>query len=176
MKKIAGFLCALLLSGNVLAVEGVSVEAGTGQQTNVTRVGAIWNMDRQWFNEGDWHVAGYWEATAGTLRGNSSAGNNQTVTDLAITPVFRLQQKNLTSVAPYVEGAIGFHLVSPTFIYAGRHLGSAFQFGDHVGFGVTFGDQHQFDLAYRFQHMSNGGIKEPNQGVNLNLVHFVYHF
>ncbi len=176
MKKIVGFLCALLLSGNVLAVDGVFVDAGRGQQTNASRVGAIWNMDRQWFAEGDWHVVGYWEASVASLQGKSSSSNNQRVTDLSVTPVFRLQQKNPTSVAPYVEGAIGFNLISPTSVNDGRRLGSAFQFGDHVGFGILFGEHKQFELGYRFQHISNGGIKQPNQGLNLNLLHFVYHF
>jgi lipid A 3-O-deacylase len=160
-KLIFWFL--VLFSGNVLAVDGMSVEAGNGDATDTTRVGAIWNFDRQWF-------------TVGTWRGHSSFGNNQTVTDLGMTPVFRLEQKNPTSFAPYLEGAIGLHLVSPTFINAQRRFGSSFQFGDHVGAGVRFGEHQQFDLGYRFQHLSNGGIKKPNQGINLNEVHFIYHF
>ncbi|MCX7192196.1 MAG: acyloxyacyl hydrolase [Proteobacteria bacterium] len=176
MKKVSWFLCALLFSGNVLAVDGVLFELGNGSSTDTARAGAIFNFERQWFTEGDWLVAGFWEATAGQWQGRSAAGNNQTITDLAVTPVFRLQQKNPSSFSPYLEGAIGFHLISPTFIYANRQFGSAFQFGDHVGAGVRFGEHQQFDLGYRYQHISNGGLKKPNQGINLNELHFVYHF
>ena len=112
----------------------------------------------------------------GTWKGRSAVGNNQNITDLGITPVFRFQQKNPSGMAPYLEGAIGFHLITPTFIYANRQVGRSFQFGDHVGFGLRFGEHQQFDLGYRYQHLSNGGIKKPNQGINLNQVHFVYHF
>jgi len=176
MKKFGWFLCVLLLSGKVWAVEGVSLELGNGDNTDTARVGAIWKWDKQWFAEGDWWVTGFWEATAGTWKGRSGVGNNQTITELAVTPVFRLQQKNPSTVAPYLEGAIGFHLISPTFVYANRQLGSAFQFGDHIGFGVRFGERQQFDLGYRYQHLSNGGIKQPNQGINLNQLHFSYYF
>lgn len=176
MRKFGWFLCALLLSGQVWALDGVSFELGNGDHTDTVRAGAIWNWDRKWFTEGDWQVAGFWEATAGTWQGRSSIGNNQTVTDLGLTPVFRLQQKNPASIAPYVEGAIGFHLISPAFIYANRRFGSAFQFGDHLGVGVRLGEHQQFDLGYRYQHLSNGGIKKPNQGINLNQIHFIYHF
>jgi hypothetical protein len=176
MKKNAWLLCVLLLSGNAWAVDGVSFELGNGDSTDAARVGAIWNWEKKWFTEGDWLVTGFWEATAGTWRGKSSAGNNQTITDLGITPVFRLQQKNLSGFAPYAEAAIGFHLISPTFINANRKFGSAFQFGDHIGFGVRMGGHQQFDLGYRFQHLSNGSIKKPNQGINLNQIHFAYHF
>lgn len=166
----------LLLSGNVWAVDGMSVEAGNGDATNTARVGAVWNFDHPWFTEGNWQVAGFWEAMAGQWQGHSGYGNNQTVTDLGITPVFRFEQKNSGAFSPYLEGAIGFHLISPTFINAQRRFGSSFQFGDHVGFGVRFGEHQQFDLGYRFQHLSNGGIKKPNQGINLNEVHLIYHF
>ena len=176
MIKNTWLLCALLLSGNVWAVDGVSFELGNGDSTDTTRVGAIWNWDKQWFAEGNWLVTGFWEANAGTWRGKSAAGNNQTITDLGITPVFRFQQKNPSGFSPYAEAAIGFHLISPTFMYANRKFGSAFQFGDHVGFGVRMGEHQQFDLGYRFQHLSNGGIKKPNQGINLSQVRFAYHF
>ncbi len=176
MKKVGCFLCALCFSGSVLAMDGLSVEAGRGMDTNVARIGAVFNFDRQWFTEGDWQVSGFWEAMAGQWRGHSRFGNNQTITDISLTPVFRLQQKNPAGLSPYLEAAIGFHLISPDFINQNRRFGSSLQFGDHVGAGVTFGDHHQYDLAYRFQHLSNGGIKEPNEGINLNEVHFIYHF
>ena len=176
MKKLRWFLCALLFSGNVFAVDGISFEAGNGNATDTARVGAIFNFDRKWFTEGDWQVSGFWEAMAGRWHGHSSYGTNQTVTDLGLTPVFRFQQKNPGAFAPYLEGAIGFHLISPDFINAQRRFGSSFQFGDHVGAGVTLGEYHQFDLGYRFQHLSNGSIKKPNQGINLNEIHFIYHF
>ena len=176
MKKYAWFLCALLLSANVWAVDGVSIELGNGDGADTTRVGAIWNWDKQWFTEGNWLVTGFWEASAGRWKGNSSVGNNQTITDLGVTPVFRFQQKNPSGFAPYAEAAIGFHLISPTFIYANRKFGSSFQFGDHVGFGMSMGERQQFDLGYRYQHLSNGSIKKPNQGINLNQVHFAYRF
>lgn len=166
----------VLFSGSVFAVDGVSFELGNGKETDTVRVGAIFNFERQWFTEGDWLVSGFWETTAGRWQGHSAVGNNQTITDLAVTPVFRLQQKNPAGISPYLEGAIGFHLISPTYIYDNRHFASSFQFGDHLGAGVLLGDHHQFDLGYRFQHLSNGGIKEPNQGINLNEVHFIYHF
>ena len=176
MRKNAWLLCTLLLSGNAWAVDGVSIELGNGDNADTGRVGAIWNWERKWFTEGDWLVTGFWEVSAGTWRGKSSVGNNQSITDFGITPVFRFQQKNPSGVAPYVEAAIGFHLISPTFIYDNRKFGSAFQFGDHVGFGVRMGDRQQFDLGYRYQHLSNGSIKKPNQGINLNQVHFAYYF
>ena len=176
MKQIGLLAIALFFSGNALAVDGASVEYGNGDAADMALVGMSWNWDKQWFTGGDWLVTGYWEASLGSWRGRSAAGNNQTITDASITPVFRLQQKNPGEFAPYAEAAIGFHLITPTFIYANRNFGSAFQFGDHIGVGARFGDRRQFDLGYRFQHLSNGGIKKPNQGISFNQIRFAYHF
>ena len=176
MKKLALLLGGVLFSCNLYAVDSVSVEYGNGDSADMARIGAGWDWDKQWFTDGDWLVTGSWEASVGTWRGNSVAGNNQTITDIGITPVFRLQQKNMGGFAPYAEAAIGFHMISPTFIYANRRFGSSFQFGDHLGVGVRFGEHQQFDLAYRYQHLSNGGIKQPNQGINFSQIRFAYHF
>jgi hypothetical protein len=176
MKKLALLLGALLFSCNLYALDAVSVEYGNGDSADMARIGAAWDWDKQWFTDGDWLVTGSWEASIGTWRGNSTVGNNQTITDIGVTPVFRLQQKNMSGFAPYAEAAIGFHMITPTFIYANRKFGSAFQFGDHLGFGVRFGERQQFDLAYRYQHLSNGGIKQPNQGINFSQVRFAYRF
>ncbi|OGS81673.1 MAG: hypothetical protein A2061_08255 [Gallionellales bacterium GWA2_59_43] len=175
MKKLALLMGALLFSGNLYALDTVFVEYGNGDAADMARVGAGWDWNKQWFADGNWLVTGSWEASVGTWRGNSVVGN-QTITDIGVTPVFRLQQKHPSGIAPYLEGAIGFHLISPTFIYANRQFGSSFQFGDHLGVGMRFGERQQFDLAYRYQHLSNGGIKQPNQGINFSQIRFAYHF
>lgn len=175
MKKAGWLLVTLLCSGNVFAVDGVSVEYGSGTATDMGRIAALWDFDKQWLDNGNWLVTGFWEASLGSWRGHNTLGNNRSVTDVGITPVFRLQQKNPNGFAPYAEAAIGLHLISPTSVYVNRQFGSAFQFGDHIGVGVRFGEHQQFDFGYRFQHLSNGGIKKPNQGINFNQVRFTYH-
>ena len=111
MKKIGLLICMLLSSGSVSAVDGVSVEHGNGDLADMVRVGALWNWNKQWSTEGDWLVTGFWEVSR-TWRGNSAAGNSQTIGEVGITPVFRLQQRNLSGLAPYAEGAFSFYLIS----------------------------------------------------------------
>lgn len=173
MKKFGLLMGALLFSGSLQALDFVSAEYGNGDSVDMARVGAGWDWQQQWFTDGDWLVTGSWEASIGSWQGRGAAGGS--VTDIGITPVFRLQQKQPSNVAPYFEGAIGFHLLSQTSINGNRHFGSSFQFGDHLGAGVRFGERRQFDLAYRFQHLSNGSIKQPNQGINFHQLRFAYH-
>ncbi len=173
-KKIAAAALAALICFALpaRALDGVSAEAGQGTGTEVWRIGAQWNWDKKWFDRGGWHLGAYWDLQLGQWHGS---GKN-TITDIGLTPVFRYQKSDLSGLAPYVEGAIGFHLISNTRLDANRAFGSAFQFGDHVGAGVRFGDKGRYDLGVRFQHLSNGGIKKPNNGLNFTLVRFQYHF
>jgi len=176
MKYIVGLLAGLLFSTSAFAGYSAAVEYGNGNATNLTEVAVTRDFERQWFTDGDWLVSGFWEASFANWQGHSDAGNNRNISDFGLTPAFRFQQKNPSGWAPYVEGAIGFHLISPTQINTERRFSTAFQFGDHVGFGVRLGEHQQFDLGYRFQHVSNGGIKKPNSGINFNEVRFAYHF
>ncbi|MBI3937087.1 MAG: acyloxyacyl hydrolase [Betaproteobacteria bacterium] len=165
---------ALLSAGNAHAVDGFAVEAGNGDATDMARIGIQWNWKKRWFQGASWHLGGYWDLQLGYWRGHSAAGGNNTITDLGLTPVFRLQQNDLKGL--YAEAAIGFHLLSKTAINADRKFGSSFQFGDHVGAGYRFGTKGEFDVSYRYQHLSNGGIQQPNQGISFNQIRFQYHF
>jgi len=177
MKKLLAMAFFSLVAARACAVDGVFVEYGRGNNVQMARAGALWKWDRTWWNDSDWRISGFWEAAVGRWRGSKPNDNNQTITEVALTPVFRVAPKEGEGVMPYVEGGfLGLHFISPTFIYSGRKFGSAFQFGHHVGFGVSFGGRRQFDLGYRFQHISNGDIKLPNQGINFSELHFVYRF
>jgi hypothetical protein len=178
MKRLLVLVFFLVMANSVYAVDGVFIEYGEANNVEMSRVGALWDWDGSWLDDGDWQVTGFWEASLGRWRGHRPDDNNQTITEVGITPVFRFAPKSaVAGMTPYLEGGfIGLHLISPTFIYNDRKFGSAFQFGNHIGFGARFGGQRQFDLGYRFQHLSNGDIKQPNQGVNFSQLHFIYHF
>ncbi len=110
------------------------------------------------------------------MRGDKPGQDNQRLADIGITPVFRLARAGDPDALYFKGGFLGLHLFSKAFMYEGKKFGSAFQFGHFLGVGVDFGDRHQYSMSYRFQHMSNVGIVEPNQGVNLSELHVGYFF
>ena len=152
MKKLFA-LALLLLSLQAHALDGVSVEAGRGgRDVTLARIAAQW----------DWQSRrGYWEASAGAWDGNRG-----TIYDLGLTPVFRFGERF------YAEAAIGAHWLSSTGIESARAFSTHFQFGDHLGVGWRRGD---YDLSVRLQHLSNGGIRNPNPGINFLLLRLQYH-
>lgn len=185
MKKLVPLLFLTLMATRAHAVDGVYVEYGRGDasvvsapaQAKIDRIGAIWNWDRSWWNDGDWHLTGFWDVSAAQWHGQKANDINQTVTDVGIMPVFRLEPKQETGIAPYVEaGILGVHLISPTYLYSDRKFSTAFQFGHILGFGVRLGEHGQFEIGFRYQHESNGNIKLPNNGMDFDLLHVAYHF
>ncbi len=73
----------------------------------------------------------------------------------------------------YVEGGAGIHLLSHTRIDE-RVFSTSFQFGELLGAGVNFGDREQYSIGVRIQHISNGRIKEPNDGITFGEIRFAY--
>ena len=172
---VCGFVAAAAFASvPAKAVDGMSFELGSGDGTKMGRIGLQWDWNKKWLQTGGWHVGGYWDLSAGYWdAGTVPAGRNASIVDIGLTPVFRIQQNDMRGL--YGEIAVGFHLLSHTTI-GSKTLSTAYQFGDHLGAGYRFGDKGQYDLSYRYQHLSNGGIKKPNNGITFNQIRFQYHF
>jgi len=168
MIRVTLCAAALVAATRAHAFDGVSVEIGFGNEdTELARAGLQWNWPKRWFAERSWTLGAYWDLQLGRWSGPLRPGEqHQSVWDLGITPVFRLQRAERTRVWPYFEAAIGFHLLSDVHINGTRRFSTKFQFGDHLAAGVRFGEDNQYDLSLRLQHLSNGGIARPNPGIN----------
>ena len=180
MRALVLFACLVVLMPQARAIDGMSVELGTSDSSHTSvdmaRVGVQWNWPWRWALGSNWHVGGYWDLSLGYWDNDSRNRIHKSITEVGFTPVFRLQQTNPGALAPYLEAAIGFHLLSHSAISPDRRLSTKFQFGDHLGVGLRFGPRHAFDLGYRYQHLSNAGIEEPNQGINFHQLRLQYHF
>ena len=180
MRKLVVLGCLLLAVPQAHAIDSVSFELGTSDSSNVSvdmaRTGVQWDWSARWTLGSDWHLGGYWDLAVGYWDNDSHNRASSGILDVGFTPVFRIQQTHPGSLAPYIEAGIGFHFISKTSINHERQLSTRFQFGDHIGVGLRFGPEHAYDLGYRFQHLSNAGIKEPNNGINFHQVRLQYHF
>lgn len=167
---LAAAACGLFfVSSAALALDGISIEAGRGNdRTDAIRVAAQWDWREERQVDARWRLNGYWEASAGAWESDDDSAS-----DFAVTPVFRFERHGRERV-PYVEAAIGFHIVSK-HISLERQFSTNFQFGDHVAAGLRFGPRARYDAGVRFQHISNGGIRHPNPGINFLLLRFRYH-
>jgi len=161
-------------------IDAVSFTYGQDEDSNDTdiyRLGLQNRWERTWFKGGAWYLGGYWDAELAYVESDAGGNGNSNLLDLSLTPVFRYQRDaNLSSgVTPYAEAGIGPHLFSRTQLGLQKYS-TAFQLGSLIGFGLGFGGNGQYEIAYRYQHISNAGIKNPNDGLNLHLLRLGYSF
>jgi hypothetical protein len=85
---------------------------------------------------------------------------------VALSPVFSNQFDTLYGKYPLKwEFGIGVSLVNDTH-FAGKDIGSHYQFEDRLGLVLEFGEQLDSSLAVRYMHYSNGGLNDHNPGVD----------
>lgn len=175
---LKGTLTALLMSaaGTALADPfGVQVAAGVGDHhIKKLDLGMVWDPDWTWWQVGDWHFAligeahvAWWHTNEGNVHGD--------IGEVGVTPVIRFIKMS-GPVRPFVEVGAGVRLLTSPRISSDLTLSSAFQFADMAGVGLQFGTHQQYVAGYRFQHISNGGIKEPNPGINFSQLYLQYNF
>jgi hypothetical protein len=148
-----------------LRASGAYVQLGQARETRTWSAGLTWDWQRRW----QWQridVSGYWEVAAGRWSESSGGERDQAlVTQVGITPVFRLRPGSANSHW-FAEFGIGANVIAP--LYSGNHrrFATAFNFGDHVALGMQLGNRRSTEVALRLQHFSNAGIKRPNPGEN----------
>jgi lipid A 3-O-deacylase len=163
------------LHGYVHAFDSAAVEIARGNQTDVLRIGTNWEWKEGWLRSNNTSLGGYWELSAAFWRLNrfqNLVGNSHGLVDFGATPVFRFQRSD--SLGWYAEGGIGLHYLSENYDNNGRQLSGNFQFGSHLGVGYSFACG--VDVGIKLRHVSNGGIRKPNDGVNFVAAAISYRF
>lgn len=102
---------------------------------------------------------------------------NQTDTNLvlSLSPVIQYPVTEVASYPLYIEFGIGVALLSDTR-FAGKDVGSHYQFEDRLGLVTRFGIDHKNQLALRYFHYSNAGLKKPNPGLDFISLSYLRRF
>jgi lipid A 3-O-deacylase len=167
--SVRGFVLALTISVAPLAFaggmpDGVAVSAADGNQVKMYGIAAFWNslcacapLQDLGFDTRLLAQLSYWH-------GYDEPSEHRSLWEASATPMLRWT----TAAGPaaiFAEVGIGASALSATRINSERHFGSAFQFNEQGGLGVAFGEHRRFELAGFVRHVSNGGIKQPNNGI-----------
>jgi|LNFM01.1.fsa_nt_gb lipid A 3-O-deacylase len=178
----AGAVLAAFLVAPAQAVDGVTVEAGrsTSSYTDVpvSRVGLRWDWAARPFSAGGWYLGGYWDVSVGYWRNQSDARirTSNDLVEASLTPTLRLQPEGNPGFHPFIEAGVGVHALSGDSITTLRDLSGHVLFGSVLGIGLRLGAKGEYEIGYRVQHLSNGGLREPNPGINLQSLRLHYHF
>jgi lipid A 3-O-deacylase len=175
---LKGALAAALITASGLASAdqwGVQVAGGLGDHhMKKLDLGVVWDPDLTWWQIGDWHFALIGEAHVAWWHTDES-DENRNIGEFGVTPFIRFI-KGSGSIRPFVEAGAGVRLLTHARISSNYSYATAFQFTPTAGVGVQLGSHQQYQVGYRFQHISNGGIKEPNPGINFHQLYLQYNF
>lgn len=156
------------------AIDSAGLEFGTGNRTQFIRGSLQWNFQRALYKSERLAIKGYWDLSLSQWRGNRYRGQpdeHQNLSNIGITPMFRIQQPGSKF---YGEAGIGAHVLSQLYDNNGRRLSTALEFGSQLGIGYALNPRTSVGLS--IQHYSNGGIKHPNNGVNFVSMKVSYNF
>jgi len=144
----------------------------TKEDIQVYRIGYIKGFKNDIKSYDNGTLTGYYEASLNYWY-NGDKNLHNSIYAIALSPVFvYLFNNKLKSYNPYVEAGIGATLLSETKI-KNKNMSSSFQFEDRIGLGLK-SDTHT--IYFRFMHYSNGGLKEPNPGINILSLGVIVYF
>ena len=117
----------------------------------------------------------YWEVSM-NLWEYGDTHRHETNFAVALSPVFSWHLKDINSRYPLsVEFGIGVSLVEDTR-FAGKDIGSHYQFEDRLGLSLAFGENLNHSAAIRYMHYSNGGLNAKNPGMDFLNMAYAYKF
>ena len=148
-------------------IESVTSSIGQSKDNiDIYRIGLRKDFDSKWVESKIGYLSGYYELSA-----NCWSWEDESNFGIALSPVFTYYA-NLGDFKPYIEAGIGFSYWSETHIKT-RNIGSHFHFEDRVGVGIRY---KNYDFSFRYMHYSNGGLKDPNMGIDIFIASISYKF
>ena len=165
-------LAVALATSSCLAprADAMALQVGAGNHVDVTGLG--WEVPLSDACNDSSRLHGGLLFRLDGWRGNDPGGRQ--LLDASVTPFLRYELGRPLGTPLYVEGGIGVNALSSTRVDEARQFSTAFQFGEFIGVGMRSSRNGQFGA--RLQHVSNGGIKQPNDGLTYGMVFFNYRF
>ena len=156
---------AVLIAGSGCALAADwSVGVGSGDKgVRKISLAAGWDREEPLWQGQKWHLALRHEVELGIWRIRHASD----AVEFGYSPVLRLIRPLSTHAGRlFVEGSIGVRLISNKRLSPDFGMSTAFQFSDMLGIGYQWGAERRTTVGVRATHVSNGGIKKPNHGVN----------
>jgi len=159
----------------VLLAGAAPCGADQGVALNYGRHGEVHTRGLQWLlpvwyqaETENWRISGYPE-----LQLNQHHRRSEDLVHAGAFATFRVAPVR-AGAYPYVEAGLGVNFFSDDRL-GPKQLSTRFQFGELVGAGVAWGGRPassgENSVGLRFSHYSNGGLKQPNNG--LEVIQFI---
>ncbi len=117
----------------------------------------------------------YWEMSVNFWE-YGSENSHEVNYAIALSPVVGKTFHHIKGIYPLKwEFGIGVSLLEDTQ-FAGKDVGSHYQFEDRIGLTLAFGDNLAQSVSVRYMHYSNGGLNSKNPGLDFLNFAYAYNF
>jgi lipid A 3-O-deacylase len=147
-----------------LAPTGVGVTVASGDQTTLYGLSTYWDkvctcapLAERGLDVRVYAQAAYW-------RGTERPSDHQSLWEGSVTPALRWMGPTVGAATIFTDLGLGVSLISKTRINQDRQFATTFQFNEHLGVGLAFGEKRRYEVAAYVRHVSNGSIKQQNDG------------
>jgi lipid A 3-O-deacylase len=146
------------------APTGLGVTVASGDQTTLYGLSTYWDsvctcapLAERGLDVRIYAQVAYW-------RGTQRPSDFPSLWEGSVTPALRWMGPSVGAAAIFTELGLGVSGISKTRINENRQFATTFQFNEHFGVGLAFGEKRRYELAAYVRHVSNGSIKQQNDG------------
>ena len=155
----------LLLSSAAQAENRLLLGVGSGYGAHSVQLGGQWLQDWRPLLSGQLSYG-----VAAEVAAWRSAEDD--LIQLSLVPLVQYNFLPHAQWQPIIFAGVGLAWISDTQL-GNRDLSSEFQFSSRAGVGLMKG---RHSVAFAGRHLSNGGIKQPNQGISYWNLSYGYRF
>jgi hypothetical protein len=146
------------------APTGLGVSVASGDQTTLYGLSTYWDsvctcapLAERGLDVRLYAQVAYW-------RGTERPSDHQSLWEGSVTPALRWMGPAVGAATLFTDLGLGVSLISQTRINRDRQFATTFQFNEHFGVGLAFGEKRRYEVAAYVRHVSNGSIKQQNDG------------
>lgn len=153
-----------------------AIGKGNGSVQSAT-LGFEFYSEKRWFEEGKWYLTPFSELLLSAWKGDPGHTGIESLHEAGFTVYGRLIREKFEklNIRPYLDAGLGLHYLTENEIES-KELGRQWLAGSNIGIGLVFGESPRFDVGARFRHLSNGGTKDVNWGINFIMLRLAIRF
>jgi len=164
LAAIASAACANAAADGFLTPTGVGLTVASGNQTTLYGVSTYWDsvcvcepLARYDLGVRIYGQIAYW-------RGTERPSDHPFLWEGSVTPTLVWMGPSLGAATVFTELGVGISGLTEVRLNTDRQFATAFQFNEHYGVGLAFGERRKYEVAAYVRHVSNGSIKQENDG------------
>jgi hypothetical protein len=146
------------------APTGIGLTGASGNETTLYGVSTYWDsvcacapLAQYGLGVRIYGQIAYW-------KGTQRPSDFRSLWEGSVTPTLVWLGPSVGAATLFTEMGLGVSGLTKTRLNQDRSFATAFQFNEHFGVGLAFGEKRKYEVAGYIRHVSNGSIKQQNDG------------